>query len=902
MPADQEPSEEEIAAGFAAFHADTLEDVVIEPPIQVSGQSDVDYDQAMKDHEDLKKRYAFRAEQIARWLNYRRPARDPARKEPEALDRLLAKLSGVALPSRRKLPAFTVWAQAHPEIVEPLIKKRILELQEAQRVAGGEGSSDKASVEGSAANSTDAGTSAASVSGGSVATEAQQETKDADGELVVLEKKGKFIKKGKSAYVAVRQEVIRNAFNKLDPKTCQTWAETARTQATQKESEYIAAIKAPPPTDPASRQSAIERIPSFVQPVLDGMSEATGWSFTLLAGGPEPADGGRLNIISCHSGVTLGPKPLNFGAAAREGYKKYVIPLYANFLQRSYTVDECRRRAMPAGAPTLASIINEEADGVCLDTIVLPPKLPPGINTFPGSSKPKPYNAFTAPLPSVSATSSSSKTGTTQFPSHAAPSTTSGAPPPRKSAPTTARMKPGPQPPLPPTRPSSTLPASSQKSVHTGTTSTSISTQRSDPAPKDRSARYRLAGSGRVSTTTTTTIPSGSKDKHVTANRPRSASSPPSPSRPSNESPKPTPPRATRSPTRLSPITISSSPVVAAKGSGRPNSPINLDEEPTPTPLGPPLVIRTYKSPSRKRGRRQQVEQQDTQHVEETMSDEDVEMLDAVPDPKPDGYESDSVFYNAPAPSSSKPSKRRAVAQSISEPGKSRQAKKPRIESTISAPGPAAPKPKLSSLAPRKSKGASASAPPPPPPPPGSSTSYDVPTPPEAPDYVVRTLELARANGITEETRRLLRLYLRIDGAANFQGDGRLPSYRRPDCIGAWIARARAPKYRPDMSDLAGFYEDFLVWFKFCMPEWRKDEGKGIRLTRNPNGDWESLRITGRNGIVSFIPVVFWWWHALQSCPADTPRERQVKTLRVGQYEGVVDELIYCFTGLARNL
>lgn len=29
-----------------------------------------------------------------------------------------------------------------------------------------------------------------------------------------------------------------------------------------------------------------------MQPILDAVSEATGWAVTFLAGGPEPADGG----------------------------------------------------------------------------------------------------------------------------------------------------------------------------------------------------------------------------------------------------------------------------------------------------------------------------------------------------------------------------------------------------------------------------------------------------------------------------------------------------------------------------------------------------------------------------------------------------------------------------------
>jgi hypothetical protein len=36
---------------------------------------------------------------------------------------------------------------------------------------------------------------------------------------------------------------------------------------------------------------------NFVQPILDLLCEATGWTATLMAGGPEPAHGGRLNVM-----------------------------------------------------------------------------------------------------------------------------------------------------------------------------------------------------------------------------------------------------------------------------------------------------------------------------------------------------------------------------------------------------------------------------------------------------------------------------------------------------------------------------------------------------------------------------------------------------------------------------
>lgn len=43
----------------------------------------------------------------------------------------------------------------------------------------------------------------------------------------------------------------------------------------------------------------IQSLASFVEPILDLIADHTGWKVTLIAGGPEPADAGRLNMIRC---------------------------------------------------------------------------------------------------------------------------------------------------------------------------------------------------------------------------------------------------------------------------------------------------------------------------------------------------------------------------------------------------------------------------------------------------------------------------------------------------------------------------------------------------------------------------------------------------------------------------
>ena len=98
----------------------------------------------------------------------------------------------------------------------------------------------------------------------------------------------------------------------------------------------------------------IQGLVHFMQPILDLICEATGWMCSLIAGGPEPAHVGCLNMIrlvifvlqmnfnlgiinSIHLGTTSGDVKMNFGQAKWLRYCKYFVPMYGQFLQNCYS-------------------------------------------------------------------------------------------------------------------------------------------------------------------------------------------------------------------------------------------------------------------------------------------------------------------------------------------------------------------------------------------------------------------------------------------------------------------------------------------------------------------------------------------------------------------------------------
>ncbi|KAF8200837.1 hypothetical protein BJ912DRAFT_843931 [Pholiota molesta] len=150
----------------------------------------------------------------------------------------------------------------------------------------------------------------------------------------------------KGGFAALRDKVAKELYAALDDEEKEEW----KKQAQEEHKASVAAWKRNTDgsfsTDPADRQRCVYGLVNFVQPVLDLICEATGWKATFIAGGPEPAHGGCLNVISIHSGSTLGDVKMNFGRLERVRYKDTILPIYGQFLQKCYSPEECRERAL----------------------------------------------------------------------------------------------------------------------------------------------------------------------------------------------------------------------------------------------------------------------------------------------------------------------------------------------------------------------------------------------------------------------------------------------------------------------------------------------------------------------------------------------------------------------------
>ncbi|PPQ84920.1 hypothetical protein CVT26_008766 [Gymnopilus dilepis] len=214
----------------------------------------------------------------------------------------------------------------------------------------------------------------------------------------------------KKKLASIRQMVASEMFAALSAEEKEKWDKIAKTEHTFAVDKWENEINGPPSTRPVDRQKCILGLVTFIQPILDGVAAATGWKCSLIAGGPEPASGGRLTIVSAHAGVTSGDIKMNFVRAERQKYKDGVLPAFASFLRKCYIVlmisvscltsstapDDCRAFALSPNSNIRGmDVIELEKEG----STDAPQPAPPPQEPLPVNIMT--HNALTYPPPSA---------------------------------------------------------------------------------------------------------------------------------------------------------------------------------------------------------------------------------------------------------------------------------------------------------------------------------------------------------------------------------------------------------------------------------------------------------------------------------------------------------------------
>ncbi|PPQ76153.1 hypothetical protein CVT24_006578 [Panaeolus cyanescens] len=119
-------------------------------------------------------------------------------------------------------------------------------------------------------------------------------------------------------------------------------------------------------------------------------------------------------------------------------------------------------------------------------------------------------------------------------------------------------------------------------------------------------------------------------------------------------------------------------------------------------------------------------------------------------------------------------------------------------------------------------------------------------------------------NGNSEDSlgngwAELLEAYSRFQGRYGYLDDRRLPKKGRPAFVDEWIrvGRTRSFNWRPRKLVLKDVEKGFQAWWVTLQPSWRVE--KGVIAKDKLEGDWDSLRLPGVNGMLSVVAALYFW-------------------------------------------
>ncbi|KAJ3489956.1 hypothetical protein NLJ89_g11479 [Agrocybe chaxingu] len=143
------------------------------------------------------------------------------------------------------------------------------------------------------------------------------------------------------------------------------------------------------------------------------------------------------------------------------------------------------------------------------------------------------------------------------------------------------------------------------------------------------------------------------------------------------------------------------------------------------------------------------------------------------------------------------------------------------------------------------------------------STSVIATTTPSAsssppPDWFVSAMGMLEAEDLGPGWRKLLHAWHAFEEAEHFKEKGKLPCHLRPAAIGLWIQRRRSLTWRPEFKDFCEYESQCMQWWGSLQPQWRVS-AKGAVLFSQKDGDIESLRRPGLNGILSILAALLYW-------------------------------------------
>ncbi|KAL1671092.1 hypothetical protein EV122DRAFT_285333 [Schizophyllum commune] len=151
--------------------------------------------------------------------------------------------------------------------------------------------------------------------------------------------------KKKQKGVGFTSEHARTLFNGLPADERSALKERAQAEKEAEKALWDKAINAPPSQEPRDVQAARNALPSFLNPILDGINQNAGDAHVLvLIGGREPKKGGIATVQ--HYDVGTNKQDLHFSEWDNKRFNRDVLGLFGEYLQTVWNDDECAKMAL----------------------------------------------------------------------------------------------------------------------------------------------------------------------------------------------------------------------------------------------------------------------------------------------------------------------------------------------------------------------------------------------------------------------------------------------------------------------------------------------------------------------------------------------------------------------------
>ncbi|KAJ8509187.1 hypothetical protein ONZ45_g8617 [Pleurotus djamor] len=150
----------------------------------------------------------------------------------------------------------------------------------------------------------------------------------------------------KSHVATARNKYMKAIFDGLGEEQKKEWEERAKARHDEEVRQRNAKFEHLDSLSPQDRQDALRRLADFFLPIIEGASAVLGMHVSVFVGGPEPAQGGALNVLSIHSGVNRAAIPMTWGEANPNTFDE-VTANFLSYLETCYSAEDREAAALP---------------------------------------------------------------------------------------------------------------------------------------------------------------------------------------------------------------------------------------------------------------------------------------------------------------------------------------------------------------------------------------------------------------------------------------------------------------------------------------------------------------------------------------------------------------------------